>query len=202
MVHYSAARGIPRKAVPNCLPHFLLGFTVGVNMQEIWKSIPEYEGMYEVSNLGRVKSLARHRIICNKKYLYPEKFLKQIDRGNGYLCVGLCKSGKTKLVSVHRAMLIAFVGDQPDMFACHNNGNLIDNRLENLRWDTPKANMADRVKHGTDIRGEKHSKAKLTIDDVQMIRSNASSAAEIARKLGVSDACVLNVRNYKTWVHV
>jgi hypothetical protein len=171
-------------------------------MQEIWKAIPEYEGLYEISNLGRVKSLERYRIICNRKYLYPEKMLKQTDRGNGYLCVGLVKHGKTKLMSVHRLMLIAFVGDNPDMFACHNNGIKNDNRLENLRWDTPKNNTFDRVKHGTDLCGERHARSKLNDETVKMIRNDNRSAAELSRVLGVSDVCVLNVKNRNTWKHV
>lgn len=176
---------------------------------EIWKPIPSYEGKYEVSNLGRVKSLARHRTICNRwgetrNYLYPEKMLRQADRGNGYLFVGLCSNSNVKYFSIHRLVLIAFQGEKKGMFACHNNGKKHDNCLENLRWDTPQNNTLDMHKHGTMISGEKHcrSNAKLNEADVLEILKDKRSSCQLSKLYGVCDQTILNVRNRKTWRHV
>jgi hypothetical protein len=89
----------------------------------------------------------------------------------GYVLMSL--SGKTKEEDIyrfaHHLVLLAFVG-QPlngNMEACHNNGTRTDNRLENLRWDTPTGNQMDRITHGTDSRGEKHGQAILTDKQVE-----------------------------------
>ena len=99
---------------------------------EIWLSIEGYEGLYEVSNMGRVKSLKFG------KY----KILKQRKRPNGYLFVTLCKEGKIKNCSVHRLVGNAFL-DNTNNYPCFNHKNEIktDNRVENLEPCTHKYNL-------------------------------------------------------------
>ena len=120
-------------------------------MSEQWLPVVGYEGMYEVSDLGRVKSLARlirRRGGC--RVMSKEMILKNRRLNSGYGIVGLAKDGKKKDFSVHSLVLKAFVGERPEgMYACHNNGDSSDNRLSNLRWDTQSANLLDTVKHGT-----------------------------------------------------
>lgn len=113
---------------------------------EKWEEIPGYEGFYEVSDQGRVRSLDRmnsrgHRI--KGKLLSP-------GRGHrGYLQVNLCKGGKREHTHVHRLVLQAFIGPCPDgMEACHYNDIPDDNRLENLRWDARSANSHDAIRNG------------------------------------------------------
>ena len=103
---------------------------------EIWKDVIGYEGLYKVSNLGRVKSVgdngkATHRI---------EHILKQ-SACRGYKHVGLCKNGRMKTYSVHRLVAFAFI-DKPEgkNFIDHINTIRDDNRVENLRWCTEKEN--------------------------------------------------------------
>lgn len=93
----------------------------------------DYEGLYEVSNQGRVLSIKR-RIIM----LLQDK--------DGYLTVGLSKDGKQQRHYVHKLVLMAFAGARPDeMQACHGPGGSLDNRWpENLRWDTKRANEVDK----------------------------------------------------------
>ena len=103
-------------------------------MNEIWKPIKDYEGLYEVSNLGRVKSL-------NYKRTGKEKILKNSER-NGYLVVSLVKNGKLKQFYVHKLVAEAFILN-PENKPCIDHINTIrnDNRIENLRWVTYKENM-------------------------------------------------------------
>ena len=102
--------------------------------EEIWKPIKDYEGLYEVSNLGRVKSL-------NYRGTGKEKILKNTERSNGYLAIGLIKNGKTKMFRVHRLVAEAFIPN-PENKPCVDHINTIrdDNRVENLRWVTYKEN--------------------------------------------------------------
>lgn len=73
------------------------------------------------------------------------------NNGHGYATVGLWKDEKRYTMTVHRLILETFVGPRPDgMEACHYNGVRTDNRLENLRWDTPSNNQKDRLQYGTD----------------------------------------------------
>ena len=113
---------------------------------ENWKAIPGYEGFYEVSDQGRVRSLDRivaHGRSRKGQFLSP-------DRGHrGHLQVTLYKNGKRERMFVHRLVLLAFIGPCPEgMEACHWNDISDDNRLENLRWDTPSANRHDSLRNG------------------------------------------------------
>ena len=103
-------------------------------MNEIWKSIKGYEGLYEISSLGRVKNL-------NYKGSGKEKILKNTECSNGYLRVGLIKNGKTKMFRVHRLVAEAFIPN-PEGKPCIDHINTIrnDNRIENLRWVTYEEN--------------------------------------------------------------
>lgn len=119
---------------------------------ELWKSIVGYEEFYEVSDQGRIRSLERN--VPHK--LYGQMQLKsQIMRlnknGRGYVHVSLCRDGNSKSFAVHRLVLQSFVSLRPyGCEACHNDGNIDNNQLFNLRWDTTSANELDKFQHGTD----------------------------------------------------
>lgn len=122
-------------------------------MSEEWRAIPGHEGLYEVSSIGRVRSLDR-TIMRRSRHpggaMYPArlsgKVLKPRTNNKGYHYVALGARGE---YTIHRMMLRAFVGPCPDgMVACHYNDVPADNRLENLRWDTKSANRFDSVRNG------------------------------------------------------
>jgi hypothetical protein len=96
----------------------------------------------------------------------------------------------------------AFVGIRPQgMECCHNDGNPQNNHWSNLRWDTPKNNHADKVKHGTTNRGEQCGTAKLTLEQVRAIRQDTRLQRIIAAEYGVKDNTISRIKSFKRWAH-
>lgn len=108
---------------------------------EIWKPIKYYEGLYEVSNKGNVRSLDRYVTNGNRYRLLKGKPMKTFPNSDGYLKINLYKNGQRKLYSVHRLVANAFIAN-PKNLPCIDHINTIrdDNRVENLRWCTNKEN--------------------------------------------------------------
>ena len=110
--------------------------------QEIWKDIDGYEGLYQVSNYGRIKSLTKTiNTSYNKKRTVKETILKPDIGNNGYLYVSLWKDGKKSKFTVHRLVGKAFV-DNPQHKPCinHKHYNRQNASAENLEWVTHKEN--------------------------------------------------------------
>lgn len=120
-------------------------------MTEQWRPIPRYAGLYEVSDLGRVRGIDRVVIRSNgNPKTIPGTLRTQSIRKNGYASVTLSDHGKKRAELVHRLVLEAFVGPAQDSEeACHGDGDRSNNALTNLRWDTRSANHLDRRLHGT-----------------------------------------------------
>ena len=155
---------------------------------EVWKVIDRFP-RYEVSTLGRVRSA--------KGVLKPI-----LKKGTGYVAVTI-RGKKREQIAIHTLVLEAFVGPRPAGYqACHENGKRDDPRLENLRWDTVKANHADRDRHGTTARGERAGAAKLTEKDVKEIRMAQQNQPALARKFGVSQVLISRVQLRKVWRHI
>lgn len=107
-------------------------------MQEMWKDILGYEGLYQISSIGRVKSLPRinkNRVIQQEIYKKPSRLPK------GYLRIGLCKNGKTTYYAIHRLVAEAFIPN-PENKPCvnHKDCNTSNNNKENLEWVTYEEN--------------------------------------------------------------
>lgn len=116
--------------------------------QEEWLEIRGYEGFYEVSNQGRVRSVDR---IDSRGWQRRGRVLRLWLNACGYRSVNLCKGGNQRTRMVHQLVLEAFVGPRPEGWdSCHNDGDLANNSLANLRYDTKSGNMRDKVRHGTD----------------------------------------------------
>lgn len=115
---------------------------------EHWRLIPGYERFYEVSDLGRVRTVARP--IGYRSGIWDVKILRARPHVGGYLNACLRRDGNKKTFKVHRLVLEAFVGPCPEGMECrHLNGNPADNRLANLVWGSKSQNELDKVHHGT-----------------------------------------------------
>jgi predicted XRE-type DNA-binding protein len=156
---------------------------------ERWKPVVGFEGFYEVSNQGQVRTVRTGRI---KK--------QTTSKTENRPFLGLWKENRLKIKKPSVLVLEAFVGPRPvGMECCHNDGNAFNNALGNLRWDTPTANQHDRVKHGTSNRGERCGTAKLTLAQVNAIRRDRRLQREIANEYGVQQSAISRIKNGKRW---
>jgi len=169
---------------------------------EKWLPIDGFEGLYEISNLGRVKSCER---VCGKKSRrIKEKILKGGAWGV-YLSITLCKEGVRFRKNIQWLVASAFIGPRPDgLEVCHNNSVHHDNSFENLRYDTRAGNFSDKIKNGTSIRGEMHPKTKLTAIDVVYIRSMSGfcSQQDVADYFDMTQSAIGKIMNRNTWGHI
>ena len=121
-------------------------------MNEIWKDIEGYEGIYKISNLGKVKSLSReykHNMFGRKTVIKTSKEkILTININQGYEHVVLCKNGKFKQKLLHRLLAKAFIPNPEDKLNInHIDGNGLNNSLENLEWSTQKENVRHAIKY-------------------------------------------------------
>lgn len=161
-------------------------------MKEIWKDILGYEGKYQASSEGRIKSLERVIHSSNQNgefdYLSREKILRPGIRGN-YLMVVLNDPRHT--FAVHHLIMAAFVGERDGMYVLHANGNPKDNRLENLRYDTQTENIYDVYRQGKAWK-------KLTTDDVEGIRFGlfcGFTCTRLGELYGVGHQAISKIKN-------
>lgn len=176
----------------------------------LYKPVPMFPA-YRVGDDGTVWSSWR-RIGLPKRHgskmVIGMEWWKIKPRRSRYLNVTLYNNSGAHVKSVHQIVLESFVGPRPrGMQARHfPDRNPQNNRLENLRWGTPKANQADRIIHGTVLSGERCPAHKLSDDAVHAIReaytSGAKSAAELGIEYGVWTNTIYTIVKRKTWKHI
>lgn len=171
------------------------------NNTESWRPVVGYEGLYEVSSHGRVKSLARKRNTGRGIRTVRERILRA--KPGLYPTVTLRHCGDPKTHYVHDLVLRAFIGPPPSGFeACHGDGDKWNCRLTNLRWDTPSGNHRDRVRHGVSNRGERSGTAKLSRAQVEEIKQRCAQGerqSAVAREFGVSQSLISQIVNERKW---
>lgn len=174
-------------------------------MSEAWLPVVGYEGFYDVSDLGRVRTVRRTvacRAFGGQRTVYSKVIASCVNE-RGYLHACLCKGGIKKTKRIHVLVLEAFVGPRiAGMHACHNDGNPQNNRLENLRWDTIRGNFADKRKHGTWQGGDNNAWHILTEAQALEILRSTESGAALAKRFGVSQSAVWRIRRGRNWKHL
>lgn len=168
---------------------------------EIWLPVKEYENIYEVSNIGRVKSLKYNK----------EKILKPNINNCGYYTISLSKNKIEKKHLVHRLVGLSFIKntDKTKNQINHKNGIKSDNLFSNLEWVTNSENGKHAFDNGLNIKvyGEKVSGAKLTDKKVIAIRrlfkiNPKINKRNLAAKIGVRYEIIVRVLNRTTWNHL
>ncbi len=171
-------------------------------MNEIWKDIAGYEGFYQVSNFGRVKSLFRFRHCGHpgaKPHLLPEKLLTPRKEKKGYLSVGLCKNSILTFKKI----------PNPDnkTETNHKDRDKTNNHVSNLEWSTTLENVRHAELNGgrNQNKGIMNPKSKLRESDIVNIRNRAAkgeTTTKIASDYGVDKSNICYIIKRKTWKHV
>ena len=139
---------------------------------EVWKDIPSYEGKYQISNKGRVKSLPRNEKFCKRS---EEVILKAFACGSGYQEVILRNNGKRKPKLIHRMVAEAFVPNPAGKGEVnHKDGNKDNNEHSNLEWVTPKEN----IKHAYDVLEHKRLGRKVLCVETKEVFDSLKDAAD------------------------
>jgi len=120
-------------------------------VSEEWRPVPGFEGLYEVSSQGRVRSVDHYAPVRGGSVRLVRGRIRKLQTGSGgYLKLMLSKGNVITNHEVHALVAAAFHGARPPgMEVCHNNGDQSDNRAENLRYGTHSDNIRDAIKHGT-----------------------------------------------------
>lgn len=167
---------------------------------EIWRDIPGFEGQYQASTLGRIRSLDRHvpRQAPGRKLHYVLRYgyiLRQTDNGHGYLQVGL--GAKCKSYKVHNLIALTFLGRRPlGADVRHLDGNRYNNRLENLMYGT-------RAENNRDIYAIGHKQHAFTTEQVRLIRkrlSHGERICDLAREYSVDRNTISRIKNRRTFI--
>lgn len=181
-----------------------------IGMTRHWKAterrpIPGFIG-YLAQADGKIYSF--HRFGKNKIYweLQPKQ-VRQTLSANGYLQVHLKRNnGKYAKLNTHIFIALAFHGiPKGGQEVCHNDGNKLNNSATNLRWDTRKANHADKKQHGTQPLGERHYKTSLTDEQVISLRNRFISGGKIkdlAEEFGMTYSGAYQIAKRHTWKHI
>ena len=176
-------------------------------MREQWQAIPEYEGIYEVSDKGRAARIKSYRHAGAKTGEAIRKIIKP-DIVRGYRRVTLCRNNQKHRFMVHILVARVFIGLRPDdMEVNHKLGKEAGDGVDNLEYVTRSQNHlhAYRVLGKKSQKGSAHGRSKITEDIARAIfdmRAHGHELTEVAKRFGVCIATVSMIANKKIWRHI
>jgi hypothetical protein len=169
--------------------------------EERWLPVPGFEGAYEVSDLGRVRSLDHYVDVATRWGGTAKRFQRgrvlSSGKGTDYPSVNLFVDGQVTHRRTHVLVAAAFLGPRPHgQEVCHKNGDKQDCRAVNLRYGTPVSNTADKYEHGTHLQGEDCPWAKLAEGDVREIRRlrGQHTRDDLGLMFGISGSLVTRIQ--------
>lgn len=169
---------------------------------QVWKEIKGYEGLYEVSNDGCVRSLEK-RVPFMGSFTTKRARMMRGRKLGGYLIVVLCKNAVKKTHLVHRLVAAAFINNPDNKKTVnHIDCNPLNNHYSNLEWTTQHENIMHSVGLNRHCHGETHGCSKLTAEQVLEIRTQAKGILALADKYGVTYSAIKRARSGKTWKHL
>lgn len=161
---------------------------------EEWRAIEGYEGLYEVSSLGRLRSM----------HASEPRILRGGKTPDGYPVISLYSAGKRFSTQLHQVVCETFNGPKPqaDFEVAHLDGCRTNAAACNLRWVTKRENHSHKLAHGTHLFGERHPRAVLNAAQAAEIYRRAStgdSASALSKEFGVSPGTILDIRTMRRW---
>ena len=170
-------------------------------MTEVWRPIPGWEDLYQVSSLVRIRRSAPH--IPPSSPLLQRAILKPFIH-DGCLKVNLSgKGGRQERRQIAHLYLLAFVGPRPPgAECCHKDGNPTNNDPANLYWGTHLKSMRNKVRAGRSARGQKNGRARLSDDVVLAILRSPEKPKDIAKRFGISRQHVYKIKSGTSWGHI
>lgn len=170
-------------------------------MEEVWKDIPGYEGLYQASNKGLIRSLDKDVWNGHAYYRVPGRIMRPKIKNSGYKELVLRKNNKAKSITLHRLICITFNGDRRDegLIVCHKDGDPLNNSAENLYWATHKQNTQDMIDHGNSTFGKKARHVKLTEKEVLEIFHSTETQKALAEKYNVTRGAIGDIKRGDNW---
>jgi hypothetical protein len=181
---------------------------------EEWRPVSGYEGFYEASSAGRIKSVARTITVRTSYGDYPlqipGRLLRQFVKNSGYPTVSLCRLSVNKTFTVHRLVAIAFIPNPnalPEVN--HKDGIKTHNHVGNLEWASTSFNIRHAIQNGLNHPGGPAGKrngraqiSEITVIQMRRMHSDGSRICDIAKACGVSWSCAAHVLKGRVWTHV
>jgi hypothetical protein len=159
-----------------------------------WKPVKGYDGLYEVSTDGTVRSLPRK--YCVGKIIKPNLNKK------GYYTHGLSKNSKGKTINLHQILAKAFLPNPHNLTEVnHKDGDKLNNDLSNLEWTDRKGNASHASVWGLMAWGERQHLSKLTINQVIEIRNSSLTTRRLAEIYGINQSNISRIKTRTSWRH-